>query len=119
MNRCGNGCRFNLKCKDVSGAPGCFPGYGNRADTDTIPGLAAVGEVWYGPGSNRNNFFVPAKITAGQSTTSFKSLLNPQQFHFKNPDAVGRDSGSGAIFTVSQLGRNEQLPFIAHSHQLQ
>jgi hypothetical protein len=48
------------------------------------------------------------------------SLLDAEQFHLEEQCAVRTDFRAwGALLAIGQVGRDEQLPFVAHLHQLQ
>ncbi len=45
-------------------------------------------------------------------------LLDAEKFHLEDEGAVGRDTWARAGLAVSQVGRNLELEFVAHLHEL-
>ena len=54
-----------------------------------------------------------------QSWLCFISLCNGQQLNFKGERRRRWDDGRITRFTIGQVWRNSQLPFLAHTHALQ
>src|SRR5579864_727912 len=60
-----------------------------------------------------------ARPTPSSARLTANALLDPEQFHFEDQSAVGRDLRTGAVGTVGQVGWNGELELISHLHELE